>query len=188
MKVKRKPFCVYLDRDGVINSQEKGFVNKPSDFELLPGAARAIKMLNDRKIMTIIVTNQGGIEAGHMTLNDFNSIMDYMDDQLKKFKAKIDHIYYCKSNSPSDYFRKPNPGMISASAKELKLENHTKYMIGDRLTDMVAGKRANCTTILVRTGFGKKEEKTIKSLMETPDHICNNLLEAVYWIYDVENL
>lgn len=188
MTNKKKPFCVYLDRDGVINSQEKGFVNKPEDFELLPGAARAIKMLNDRKITTIVVTNQGGIQAGHMTLDAFNRVSNYMDDQLKKFKAKIDHVYYCTSNDPSDYFRKPNPGMIVASARELKLTNYNKYMIGDRLTDMVAGKKSNCTTILVKTGFGKKEEKNIKSLMETPDYVCNNILEAVYLIFDLEKV
>lgn len=183
-----KKIAVYLDRDGVINDNEK-FVNKKEDFIFFQNSIKAIKLLNDKKIPTIVVTNQGGIELGYLTEDDMNDITDYMIKQLKKFKAKVDAVYFCGSNNPLDYYRKPNPGMIIESAKKHKLTEHKKYMIGDRVTDIVAGKKSNCTTILVRTGMGKNEEKNkIKSLIQTPDYICNNLLDAVKLIFELEKI
>ena len=187
---------VFLDRDGVINSTQKGYVNKPEDFEFIFGSTYAIKSLNDAGIMTVIVTNQGGIEKGYYTEEDFLRVQDYMEEQLKKFRAKIDHTYYCKYLD--SYYRKPFPGMITGAIKDLKLDNYKKYMVGDRITDIIAGNRANCTTILVKTGDGSKElqkitssdglkySNKINSLEATPNYITANLKSAVKWILNGE--
>lgn len=192
-----KKTVVFLDRDGVINNNQKGFVNKPEEFEFVFGSPYAIKSLNDAGIMTIIVTNQGGIEKGYYTEEDFLQVQNYMEEQLKKFKAKVDHTYYCKFLD--SYYRKPFPGMITGAIKELKLDNYNKYMVGDRITDIIAGNRANCKTILVKSGDGTKElqkivssdglkySNKIKSLESTPNHITANLKSAVKWILNNEH-
>ena len=72
---------MFLDRDGVVNDQT-AFVNKPDDFRLLPGAAAAIRRLNEAKIPVIVVTNQGGIALGYLTEDDLVAIHERMAELL----------------------------------------------------------------------------------------------------------
>lgn len=187
-KLINKKTVVFLDRDGVIN-ENNGFVNKEEDFKFIFGSPYAIKSLNDAGVITIIVTNQGGIEKGFLTEDQFLDINNYMRDQLKKFGAKIDHVYYCPyMEGPC---RKPEPGMILSAIKDFNLQKYNKYLIGDRLTDIEAGNKTNCTTILVETGDGKKEKEKLKDpnsrkLIKTPNHITDNLKNAVKWILNGE--
>lgn len=193
-----KKTVVFLDRDGVINKL-KPVVKSPEDFEFIFGSPYAIKALNDAGFLTVVVTNQGGVERGELTEKELASVHQYMWDQLRTFGAYIDHIYYCPYLD--SYSRKPEPGMIENAIKELKLENYRKYMIGDKVTDIQAGNSCSCTSILVKTGHGKKQAipyikknengddeyiREIKTILQTPHHITENLKSAVKWILNSE--
>lgn len=183
----KQKIVVFLDRDGVINQQkDKEYCNSVDMFEFILGSPQAIKKLNDNGILVIVVTNQGGIEKGYMTEEDFLEIDSYMVAQLKKFGAKVEETYYC--SSLNSFNRKPNPGMLLGAIKDYNLQKYKKYMVGDKATDMEAGNRALCETILVKTGSGAKEEKKLKKIIQTPNHIVNNLKDAVNLILKQENL
>ena len=90
--------CFFLDRDGVINIDKK-YVYKISDFIIFPGVENAIKYLNNEDYLVIIVTNQSGIGRGLYTKKDFFKIQDFLKRKLRKFKAKIDDVFFLSSSS-----------------------------------------------------------------------------------------
>ena len=184
-----KQICVFLDRDGVINSISNGYANTPDTFEFITKSPQAIKMLNDHNIKVVVVTNQGGIESGHLSHNDLTTVHKFMEEQLKKFGAKLDKVYYCSTNDSTDEMRKPNTGMLLKAIDELKLNLNCKfYLIGDSLTDIQAGNAINATTILVKTGFGTTQYKARKNLSECPTYVSQNLYTSVLYILKQENL
>jgi HAD superfamily hydrolase (TIGR01662 family) len=58
--------AVFLDRDGTVN-RDVPYCSHPDQFELLPGAAEGIRLLNDSGFRVIVVTNQSGIGRGYFT-------------------------------------------------------------------------------------------------------------------------
>jgi D-glycero-D-manno-heptose 1,7-bisphosphate phosphatase len=184
-----KQICVFLDRDGVINSISNGYANTPDTFEFVAKSPQAIKMLNEHNIKVVVVTNQGGIESGHLTHDDLTKVHKFMEEQLKKFGAKVDKIYYCSTNDQTDSMRKPNPGMLLKAIEDLKLNPKGNfYLIGDSLTDIQAGNAINATTILVKTGLGTNEYNKIKSLSESPSYVSQNLYTSVLYVLKREKL
>lgn len=166
----------------MINDQT-AFVNVPDDFRLLPGAARAIRRLNDAGIPVVVVTNQGGIALGYLTEDDLAAIHQRMADLLAAEGAHVDAVYY------SPYFpngtipryakespdRKPGIGMLERARNDLDIDLRKSFLVGDATTDILAGLRAGCTTILVRTGYAGTDGKAVAE----PDHTVADLAEAV---------
>ena len=141
--------CAFLDRDGVIN-QDKGYISKISDFKIYPGVGKAISLLNKRNYLVIIITNQSGIGRGLIKIKDLENLHNYLKKKIKKDRAKIDDIFYCpfhpefgkgkykkKSND-----RKPGDGMIRKAIKKWKIDTKTSFMIGDKISDKLAAKKA----------------------------------------------
>lgn len=185
----RQP-CVFLDRDGVINTAE-GFVNSPEDLDqkLMPQALQALARLSKESAIPIVVlTNQGGIDEGHMTEEEAKAILERLAQRVEEAGGRLDAIYFCpngkKFNPPSGETnaRKPKPGMFFQAALDFgsTVDLADSYMVGDMTTDIAAGEGAtsDLTTILVKTGFAGKDGK----VHATPDHISMDLSEAVDWI------
>lgn len=146
--------AIFLDRDGVLNevlSKRVKFVNAPEDVYLLPGAAQAVKMLNDLGFKVFIVTNQGGIGLGYMSERDLTKVHARLLDLLfEEAGAHIDDIAYCPDKPRSkSVCRKPAPGMILQLAKKHRVNLEKSFMIGDRMIDIEAGRAAGTRTILI---------------------------------------
>ena len=76
---KNKAF--FLDRDGVIN-KEKKYITKKSQFIFMNGVKKAIKYLNKKNYLVIIITNQAGIAKGLLTEVKLKEIHDFMRIKL----------------------------------------------------------------------------------------------------------
>jgi histidinol-phosphate phosphatase family protein len=141
---------VFLDRDGVINVNRDDYVKSWSEFEFLPGAKDAIKMLNETNYWVIIVTNQSPIGRGIFDHNTLEEIHTKMLQELSDAGAHIDAIYYCP-HSPDDECgcRKPKPGLLIRAAEELNIDLNNSWLIGDSDGDIEAGKAAGCKTFKV---------------------------------------
>jgi len=184
--------AVFLDRDGVINRlfyhQDAGIVDSPftlSQFKVLPKVPRAIRLINDLGLRVVIVSNQPGIAKKHFRQNMLAEVEGKMLASLKPAGAKIDAIYYClhhphaevKSLRKRCECRKPGIGMFTAAARDLDVSLTNSYMVGDGLTDIEAGARAGCTTILV--GRWKCEQCQFIDPPELrPDFCAEDLWEA----------
>lgn len=173
--------AVFLDRDGVINKYV-GFLRNIDAFELLPGAAQAIRKINASGYLCIVVTNQPVIARGEVTVAQLNEIHNKMETLLGQQGAYIDGLYYCPHHPDKGYkgevaelkidcdCRKPKPGMLLKAAKEFHVDLGKSWMVGDGEKDIKAGQNAGCRTCLIgRESFG--QDRTVDSLYEFADQI-----------------
>ena len=158
--------AVFLDRDGTV-VEEVDYLARPEQLRLIPGAASAIRALNEQGLAVVVVTNQSAIARGMLTEDGLDAIHQRLTDMLAAEGAHLDAIYYCPHLTEGDLApydrpcdcRKPAPGMLLQAAKEHCIDLTVSTMIGDSLRDLDAGAAAGCKTlILVRTGHGVTEE------------------------------
>ena len=174
--------AVFLDRDGVI-SKQTAFVNHPEDLVLIDGAAEAIARLNHTGLPVVVITNQGGIAMGYLTEDELAAIHQRLKELLAEGGAHVDGIYYCPHHTQATVpaysvdcsCRKPSTGMLEQARDDLGIDLRKSVLVGDATTDVLAGIRAGCSTILVKTGFGGKNGKA----EATPDHVVADLAAAV---------
>lgn len=160
--------AVFLDRDGTVNV-EVHYLSQPEQLELLPTIAEAIGRLNVMGIAVVVVTNQAGIARGYFPEHRLQVIHDRLRQMLATSGARIDGIYYCPHHPTSGLgsykvdcdCRKPKAGMLNQAARDLRIDLSRSLMIGDRETDLQAGKNAGCQTALVLTGYGPETSATI---------------------------
>lgn len=148
----RRP-AVFLDRDGVI-SKEINLLSKHDQLELIEGAAEGIKYINEKGYLAIVVTNQPVIARNLCSLEELDFIHAKLETLLGKEKAYLNAIYFCPHHPDAGYpeerkeykikcnCRKPAPGMLFQAAIEWNIDMHNSIMIGDRESDVLAGKNA----------------------------------------------
>jgi D-glycero-D-manno-heptose 1,7-bisphosphate phosphatase len=144
--------AVFLDRDGVLNKELGDYVCHLEDFKVLEHNFNALKQLQDRGYLLIVITNQGGLAKGWYTVDELNK----MHDQLKKEYAAqgvlISEIYYC--NHHPEYngkclCRKPGSLMLEKAVARFGIDASKSYFIGDRERDVLAGEAAGVNGILI---------------------------------------
>ncbi len=173
--------AVFVDRDGTIN-MEKDYLYRVEDFEFIPGAPQALRLLNEAGFLVVVVTNQSGVARGYFTEEDVDTLHRHIAAELTKTGARVDAWYYCPhhpsgrgSYSLSCRCRKPLPGMLMEAAHHHHIDLASSFMIGDKLADVEAGIAAGCRTILVRTGYGVAEEARVPA----GTAVCDDLLAGV---------
>jgi histidinol-phosphate phosphatase family protein len=140
--------ALFLDRDGVLNVlRHNDYVKTPDELELLPGVAEAVALCKPHFDFIFIATNQQGIGKGLMTESDLEAI----HAKLMTAVPGIDKIYHCsKREYEHSFMRKPSIGMaIQARREHPGLRLKECVMVGDSMTDMLFGRRAGMTTVLV---------------------------------------
>jgi D-glycero-D-manno-heptose 1,7-bisphosphate phosphatase len=166
---------VLIDRDGTLNV-EKDYLSDPDQLELIPGAGAALRRLQDRGFGIGIVTNQSGIARGYFDLDRLGQIHDRLKAILATYGVTADGIYICPHGPDDDCTcRKPRPGMIEAAVAEHGFDPACAFVIGDKEADVGMGQAVGATTILVRTGYGRKAE----SLGTFADHVVDDLPAAI---------
>ncbi|MSS59525.1 D-glycero-beta-D-manno-heptose 1,7-bisphosphate 7-phosphatase [Erysipelotrichaceae bacterium Oil+RF-744-GAM-WT-6] len=172
--LKNKQKAIFLDRDGTINKYV-GFLRNIDEFELLPGVAEAIKIINNTGYLAIVVTNQPVIARGEVTFEQLDEIHNKMETLLGQEGAYLDAIYFCPHHPDKGYegeipelkidcdCRKPKPGMLLKAAKEFNIDLSESWMVGDGKNDILAGKNAGCKTALIGTEDCGQDE-TVDSL------------------------
>lgn len=182
--------AVFLDRDGTINEQ-MGYINHISRFILLPGAATAIRTLNEQNIPVVVVTNQSGLARGYFPPALLDAVHAQMEQELAAQDAHIDGLYICPHHpeAKEEQFRKvctcrkPKTGLLEQAAAELKLDLKQSFMVGDRWSDLKCGNQVGATSVLVLTGYGQGDLEYIGPEQEIqPDRVAQDLSDAVEWI------
>lgn len=182
--------AIFLDRDGVINKDpdkwtEYSYVTDWSLFVFLPGVFEALKMLKDKGIKVILVSNQAGVSKGYFTKEKLDDITRSMRQEIEKHGGSIDDVYYCTHKSDDNCeCRKPKTGLLEKAAKKHDIDCKKTYFIGDSHVDVIAGRDVGCTTVFVLSGKTPREE--METWEEKPDHVCKDLLEAVQWVMKKE--
>jgi D-glycero-D-manno-heptose 1,7-bisphosphate phosphatase len=176
--------AVFIDRDGTINV-EKEYLYLIDDFEFIPGAPEAIRLLNEAGFLVVVVTNQSGIARGYYTEEDVLHLHRHIAAQLETVGARVDAWYFCPhhpsgrgSYALTCRCRKPLPGMLLEAASRFDIDLASSVMIGDKLADVGAGLAAGCRTILVRTGYGTTDELHVPP----KTNVCNDLMDAALMV------
>jgi D-glycero-D-manno-heptose 1,7-bisphosphate phosphatase len=151
--------AVFFDRDGTL-IDDVPYLADPAQVRLLPGTVPALRRLRDAGWACVVVTNQSAVGRGLITLERLHEIHAALTRQLEAAGIALDGIYYCPHAPCSDDKsaiehpdRKPGPGMLQRAARELGLDLARSWIVGDQLSDMLAGRNAGCRGgILVRTG------------------------------------
>lgn len=149
------PSAVFLDRDGVICENRPDHVKTWSEFVFVPGAIEALASLTRAGVRLIVVTNQAAIGRGLVSRRSVDLIHERMLDVLAGAGARVEAVLVCPHH-PDDRCacRKPEPGLLLEAAERLEVDLDRSFLVGDAASDLEAGARAGCETILVRTGRG----------------------------------
>lgn len=182
--------AVFLDRDGTI-IEEVGYVNHLSRVKLYPGAAEAIRRLNEAGVPAIVVTNQSGVAWGYFAEELVRKVHERIAQELAAHSARLDAFYYCPHHPYAQVeayrvvcrCRKPSTGMLDGAAQRFRIDFASSYVVGDSYRDMQLGFNAGARTNLVLTGYGRGEfEHRSASWPRRPDRVSENILEAVEFI------
>lgn len=189
--------AIFLDRDGVI-IEEVHLLTDPAQIRIRKNAPSALKMLKRAGFRLIIVTNQTVVARGLISEQNVAKINGLMENLLVKAGApRFDGCYICPHhpNATLEAYRmtcecrKPKPGMLLQAAREHALDLSASFMIGDRITDIIAGDQAGCRTVLLKTGAHLLPAiETSEPIDESikPHFSCSNLEEAARWILKVQ--
>ena len=148
--------AVFLDRDGTINV-DKGYLYRISDFEFLPGAVDALRMLQNAGYLLIVITNQSGIARGYYTEEDFAVLTDYMKSELAKSGVNISGVYYCPHLPDAEVgryrkvctCRKPSLGLFGQAVHDFDIDLSQSYAVGDKERDCAICSVSECKGFLI---------------------------------------
>lgn len=182
---------VFLDRDGTLN-EELNYIQTPDQLQLIPGAGKAVRKLNDYGLATCVISNQSGVARGYLTEEDLVPIHEKLARELALSGARVDRIYYCphhptEGKPPYNILcdcRKPKTGMLERGAADLGIDLSRSFVIGDSLVDMQAGNAARAMTVLVLTGYGLMAKEQCKSQNVHVDYMASTIVEATEFILD----
>lgn len=184
--LKHRQKCVFLDRDGTVN-RFVGLLRRAEEMELIPGAAEAIKRLNESEYLAVVITNQPVVARGEVTFSQLDNINNKMHTLLGEAGAYLNELYYCPHHPDKGFrgeikelkfdcdCRKPKTGLVEKAAARFNIDLENSYFVGDTYADVLTGINAGTKTVLLSSGAADKFEK----YKCDPDFRAYDLLEAV---------
>lgn len=164
----QKNRCVFLDRDGVINSETGNYIYRVEDFDIVQGVPEAIQILKENGYYLIVVTNQAGISKGLFTVEQMEKCHSYMN---KKTNYLIDEIYYSRwhPSVSESLARKPGSLMFERAIAKFNIDPIASWMVGNAERDLIPARKMGLHTIFIGS-----TEAGIRA-----DYYSINLIEAV---------
>ncbi len=159
MTTTTKNKAVFFDRDGTLNV-DIDYLHRPEDFIWIEGAKEAIKYVNDKGYLAILVTNQSGVARGYYPEADIKEVYDWMNTELAEIGAHLDALFYCphhpKGKIPAYTktcnCRKPDTGMVDEACLRFNIDRSKSYFVGDSERDLECAQKAGVAGIFYRSG------------------------------------
>lgn len=183
--------AVFLDRDGTL-IELVHHLTRPEEVRLLPRVGEAVVKLRASGYACVLVTNQSAIGRGLLDEQGLARVQEEFSKQLGAFQTQIDGFYFCPicptTEDPTQVEhpdRKPGPGMLLRASRELELDLARSWMVGDTISDLLAGRNAGCQgTVLVRTGYGAR----LREPLSVADYVADDLWEAADLILNSDRI
>ena len=187
--------AIFLDRDGVL-IEDVHLLTNSAQIHILDGVPSALQSLKKAGYWLIVVSNQPVVARGLLSEQDLLALQEEISRLLVAAGApQLDALYYCPHHPNATLVeyrlncecRKPKPGLLIQAAKEHQIDLENSFMIGDRITDNIAGGRAGCRTVLVQTGEHLAppiQTNEQLDLTYKPDFTCLDLAAAARWILE----
>lgn len=172
---------VLLDRDGVINRKARDgeYVGHWREFQLLPGAERAIAALNRSGRRVLVVTNQRGIALGRYSCADVDDIHARLRNHLGSYGAHIDGFYFCPHDKDECACRKPKTGLFEQVLRDFsELVTRQGVVIGDSPSDIEFARNLGLPSIFIQRPLDMQSHGA-EQMSSLGDGVAESLLEAV---------
>lgn len=142
--------AVFLDRDHTLNP-DSGYISDQNKFDLYPWVPEELAKLKAKGFLLVVVSNQSGIARGLITWEQLNLIHRKLNEILtRKVNIKVDSFQVCPHHpDEACSCRKPNAKLLFDAAQTYEIDLSESYMIGDRESDMLAGKNAGVKKALL---------------------------------------
>ena len=160
--------AIFLDRDGTL-IEEKSYLSNVSDIEFINGTIDGLKLLQD-KYLLIIITNQSGVARGYFTEDKVREINQYIENKLLEKGIKITDTLYCP-HYKNGIIKKYS---IDCECRKPNINLNESYVVGDKDSDILLGRNANCKSILIKNSNYHNNEKS--------DYIASDILDAAKFI------
>jgi histidinol-phosphate phosphatase family protein len=155
------PDAVFLDRDGTI-MEDAHYIKSPDQVRLIPGAAAAVKRINDAGVPAIVITNQSGLARGIFKPEDYEAVRRHFESLLEREGAHIDASYFCPHHpsitGPCDC-RKPGTKMFEDALRDFRLDAANVAYVGDRWRDVAVSKKLGGRGIMISSHMTKDEDR-----------------------------
>jgi len=173
---------ILLDRDGVINRRvPDGYVTSWEEFEFLPQALDALRLLAESGYEAIVVSNQACVSKGLISAGELAELTGRFLDAVARSGGRISDVYYCPHRSEDGCeCRKPNPGLLRRAQRKHGFVFSQTFLVGDSERDLMAAHEVGCPAVLVRGGASGDFDA--HSLPHRPRSIVPDLFEAVKFI------
>jgi histidinol-phosphate phosphatase family protein len=152
--------AAFLDRDGTI-IEDVNYIANAEDVRLLPGAADAIRLLNERGVAVVVITNQSGLARGLVTQAEYDAVRDRVDRLLATHGARLDATYHCPHHpavsGPCDC-RKPATLLYDTAIADLGLDASASMFAGDRARDVIPASKYGGSAFLIRPESAQPDE------------------------------
>jgi len=170
----RRAIC--LDRDGTV-IHDVGYPREPSQVRLLPGVVAELAELQRRGFLLVLISNQSGVGRGLVAPEQADRVHARVVAELSTHGIHLDGAYYCP-HAPEEgcACRKPAIGLLIQAAQELRFDLSRSYMVGDKPSDVTAGRTAGCRTVLL------KSEGDHLPATAVADFIADDWQQAARWI------
>jgi len=157
------PDAVFLDRDGTI-MEDAHYIKSPKQVRLLPGAAAAVRRINDASVPAIVITNQSGISRGIFTIEDYDAVRRQFESLLAAEGAHIDASYYCPHHPTTTgpcSCRKPATRMFEDAIRDFKLDPQKVAYVGDRWRDVAAAGKLGGRGVMIESAMTTDEDRRL---------------------------
>jgi D-glycero-D-manno-heptose 1,7-bisphosphate phosphatase len=181
--VSKRPDAVFLDRDGTI-MEDAHYIKSPDQVRLIPGAAAAVRRINEAKVLAIVATNQSGLARGIFKPEDYEAVRNHFESLLEAEGAHIDASYFCPhhpSTTGPCNCRKPATGLFEDAMRDFRLDAANVAYIGDRWRDVVASKKLGGRGIMVSSPMTTDEDR--RKAREDEIETAPNLEAAVEMLF-----
>ncbi len=173
--------AIFLDRDGVIIENRPNYVRAWHDVAIYPQALDALKIISNSPYKIVVVTNQSAVGRKLVPLTTVTSINDRLAETISASGGRVDAVFICP-HAPNDgcNCRKPRPGLILQAARAMSLDLSRSILIGDAISDLLAGKSAGVHTLaLVQTGRGLQQAELQSAEQARPFSTFATLAQAL---------
>ncbi len=168
-----KSKAVFLDRDGTINV-DKNYLYRIDEFEFLPGAVEALRLLQASGYLLIIITNQSGIARGYFTEDDYVKLTDFMRAELEGLGVKLSAVYYCPHLPDGEvpeyrkvcHCRKPETGLFEQAVQDFDIDLSESFAVGDKPRDCAICEHTPCRGFLIGGKSSSTKVQSVSSLLE----------------------
>ncbi len=166
--------CFFFDRDGIVNESpgEGLYVERWEDFHIQPGFARVLARVTALGFASVVVTNQRCVALGRLSWEELERMHELFRAELRgRYGLDVTDILTCPHDRGECDCRKPKPGLLLEGARRHGLDLASSWMVGDRETDVAAGRAAGCGTILVRADGGASAARIVVGSLEELDSL-----------------